>query len=242
MIFKKVINFIYLNFPNIYIYLKKNIKKQINFPMNPHIFFKKNLNKNAIIVEAGAADGWDTLFFAKEFPNASIYSLEPVKELHETLTKKTSNFTNVHIFKLAFDFKSDNSIIYIPNLESTYYGAASLLLPDEVLNQHPDIDFSKKENVQTITLDEFLLNQNINKIDLLWFDLQGKEPDVLFASKKIHLINYIYTEVSVVSNYKNQKLYPELKKFLINHNFKIIFEDIRWEDGGNVLFKNKKFF
>ena len=124
------------------------------------------------------------------------------------------------IFKLAFDYKSDNSIIYIPNLESTYYGASSLLLPDEVLNQHPDIDFSKKENIQTITLDEFLLNQNINKIDLLWFDLQGKEPDVLFASKKIHLINYIYTEVSVVSNYKNQKLYPELKKFLINHNLK----------------------
>ena len=87
MIFKKVINFIYLNFPNIYIYLKKNIKKQINFPMNPHIFFKKNLNKNAIIVEAGAADGWDTLFFAKEFPNASIYSLEPVKELHETMVE-----------------------------------------------------------------------------------------------------------------------------------------------------------
>ena len=99
----------------------------------------------------------------------------------------------------------------------------------------------KKRNIQTIS-DEFLLNQNINKSDLLWLDLQGKEPDVLFASKKIHLINYIYTEVSVVSNYKNQQLYPELKKFLINHNFKIIFEDIRWEDGGNVLFKNKKYF
>ena len=155
MIFKKVINFLYLNFPNVYIFLKKNIKKEINFPINAHIFFKKNLNKNAMIVEAGAADGWDTLFFAKEFPNSSIYSLEPVDRLYETLSEKTSNFTNVRTFKLAFDYKSGNAEINIPNLDSVYYGASSLFLPDEVLNQHPDIDFSKKENVQTITFDDF---------------------------------------------------------------------------------------
>lgn len=241
MIFKKVINFLYLNFPNVYIFLKKNIKKEINFPINAHIFFKKNLNRNAMIVEAGAADGWDTLFFAKEFPNSSIYSLEPVDRLYETLSEKTSSFTNVRTFKLAFDYKSGNSEINIPNLDSPYYGASSLFLPDEVLNQHPDIDFSKKENVQTITFDDFLINQNINKVDLLWLDLQGKEPDVLLSSEKINLVKYIYTEVSIVSNYKNQKLYPELKEYLTDNNFKVIFEDIRWEDGGNVLFKNKKF-
>ena len=121
MIFKKVINFLYLNFPNVYIFLKKNIKKEINFPINAHIFFKKNLNKNAMIVEAGAADGWDTLFFAKEFPNSSIYSLEPVDRLYETLSEKTSNFTNVRTFKLAFDCKSGNAEINIPNLDSPYF-------------------------------------------------------------------------------------------------------------------------
>ena len=87
----------------------------------------------------------------------------------------------------------------------------------------------------------FLINQNINKVDLLWLDLQGKEPDVLLSSEKINLVKYIYTEVSIVSNYKNQKLYPQLKEYLTDNNFKVIFEDIRWEDGGNVLFKNKKF-
>jgi hypothetical protein len=86
-----------------------------------------------------------------------------------------------------------------------------------------------------------LINQNINKVDLLWLDLQRKEPDVLLSSEKINLVKYIYTEVSIVSNYKNQKLYPELKEYLTDNNFKVIFEDIRWEDGGNVLFKNKKF-
>ena len=114
------------------------------------------------------------------------------------------------------------------------------MMPEKVLELYPDITFDENEEVETITFDDFLNQNKIEKIDLLWFDLQGKEPEILMQSKSLDLINYIYTEVSLIENYKDQILYPELKDFLISKNFKIIFEDIRWEDGGNVLFKNKK--
>jgi hypothetical protein len=82
---------------------------------------------------------------------------------------------------------------------------------------------------------------NIESVDLLWLDLQGVEPDVLMASNQLQKVKYIYSEVSVLENYENQILYEDFKKFMIDNGYKVHFEDIRWEDGGNVLFKNRQF-
>ena len=81
----------------------------------------------------------------------------------------------------------------------------------------------------------------ITSINLLWLDLQGVEPDVLMASTNLSKIEFIYSEVSVLENYENQILYKDYKNFMIENGFTVHFEDIRWEDGGNVLFKNKSF-
>ena len=69
------------------------------------------------------------------------------------------------------------------------------MMPEKVLELYPDITFDEKEEVETITFDDFLNQNEIEKIDLLWFDLQGKEPEILMQSKSLDLINYIYTEV-----------------------------------------------
>ena len=237
---KKIKSKIYNNYPNLYIWLKKHIQKETNFPINIHNFLSKNLNENPLIIEAGAADGRDTLFFAKKYSKSQIYALEPVEKLFNELIIKTEKYSNVNLQKIAFDTSTGKSNIFTTDLNSVYYGASSLMMPEKVLELYPDITFDEKEEVETITFDDFLNQNKIEKIDLLWFDLQGKEPEILMQSNSLDLINYIYTEVSLIENYKDQILYPELKDFLISKNFKIVFEDIRWEDGGNVLFKNKK--
>ena len=120
-------------------------------------------------------------------------------------------------------------------------GSSSLLRPKLHLEIHPGITFNSKESVETIKLDSFLSMNNIESVDLLWLDLQGVEPDVLMASNQLQKVKYIYSEVSVLENYENQILYEDFKKFMLDNGYKVHFEDIRWEDGGNVLFKNRQF-
>jgi hypothetical protein len=54
--------FLYKNNINLYIFLKKNLQNKVNFPVDIHIFLLKNLKRDSTIIEAGAADGNDTVF------------------------------------------------------------------------------------------------------------------------------------------------------------------------------------
>ena len=51
---------------------------------------------------------------------------------------------------------------------------------------------------------------------------------------------YLYTEVSLEELYEGTVLYPEYKKFLESNGFEVVFEDLPWTDGGNVLFRNTR--
>lgn len=234
-------NIIFQNNINFYIFLKKHFQRKINFPVDVHNFILKNLSNESTIIEAGAADGNDTVFFGKNFPNSKIYSLEPMSSLYNITFKKIQNFNNIHLFNLAFSHTNGRMYLNLAENQNQPWGSSSLLKPKLHLEIHPGITFNSKESVETIKLDSFLSMNNIESVDLLWLDLQGVEPEVLMASSQLQKVKYIYSEVSVLENYENQILYEDFKKFMIDNGYKVHFEDIRWEDGGNVLFKNRQF-
>ncbi len=240
-VINKLKNIIFQNNINFYIFLKKHFQRKINFPVDIHNFILKNLSNESIIIEAGAADGNDTVFFGKNFPNSKIYSLEPMSSLYDITFKKIQNFNNIHLFNLAFSQTNGRMYLNLAENQNQPWGSSSLLKPKLHLEIHPGITFNSKESVETIKLDSFLSMNNIESVDLLWLDLQGVEPDVLMASNQLQKIKYIYSEVSVLENYENQILYEDFKKFMIDNGYKVHFEDIRWEDGGNLLFKNRQF-
>jgi len=240
-VMNKLKNIIFQKNINFYIFLKKYFQKKINFPVDIHNFILKNLSNESIIIEAGAADGNDTVFFGKNFPNSKIYSLEPMSSLYNITFKKIQKFNNINLFKLAFSHTDGRMELNLAENQNQPWGSSSLLKPKLHLEIHPGITFNSKESVETIKFDSFLSMNNIESVDLLWLDLQGVEPDVLMASNQLRKVKYIYSEVSVLENYENQILYEDFKKFMIASGYKVHFEDIRWEDGGNVLFKNRKF-
>ena len=240
-VMNKLKNIIFQKNINFYIFLKKYFQKKINFPVDIHNFILKNLSNESIIIEAGAADGNDTVFFGKNFPNSKIYSLEPMSSLYNITFKKIQKFNNINLFKLAFSHTDGRMELNLAENQNQPWGSSSLLKPKLHLEIHPGITFNSKESVETIKFDSFLSMNNIESVDLLWLDLQGVEPDVLMASNQLRKVKYIYSEVSVLENYENQILYEDFKKFMITSGYKVHFEDIRWEDGGNVLFKNRQF-
>ncbi|MDR2119061.1 MAG: FkbM family methyltransferase [Tannerellaceae bacterium] len=198
-----------------------------------------------MILDAGAADGADTIRFAKMLPNASIYALEPVAVNYHILEQQVSKYRNVKIFKMAladYNGECEMNISENTNQPGSPATSSSLLAPQEHLKVHPHITFSKKEVVPTITLDEWAKKENIDHIDVLWLDMQGMEYRVLKSSTEmIHTVQVIYTEVSLMEMYENSILYDDYKKWLNSMGFEVAKEELLWKDMGNVLFVRKNY-
>ncbi|MFZ1987927.1 MAG: FkbM family methyltransferase [Minisyncoccia bacterium] len=201
----------------------------------PKELLRDILPEKPLVVDAGAHIGVDSIEMAKMWPYASIHAIEPVPHLFEVLKKNTSCFQNISTHDIALSAADGTSIMHISTGVSD--ASSSLHTPKEHLTRHPDVLFSETTTVNTMTLPSWMKTHEIEKIDLLWFDLQGHEYDVLLAAQHIlPKISAIYTEVNLVELYEGAGNYQVLRTFLEKNGFVVMREYLPWEEAGNVLF------
>ncbi len=204
-----------------------------------HKWILENLSQTPTIIEAGVCDGLDTNFFAKSFPKGKIYGFEPIPDLFNQASSLNEKYSNVVLNQLALGKSTETKKIYVSDRFGKKWGSSSILKPKEHLNFHTEITFNSELEIKTVNLDEWCESNNINQVDLMWLDLQGMEPLVIKSSPKIiSKTTYIYSEVSLTETYENVILYDKFKDHMLKVGFEVVFEDLPWQDAGNVLFKN----
>ncbi len=219
------------------IYHKISRKKDVFIDENKYQI-AKYISQNPIILEAGACDGRDTLQMATVWEKAQIHAFEPIESLFEETKKKVQNFKQIHIYKAGLASKTGNTTLYVSEGKST--GSSSIMKPKEHLEIHPEVLFKKEIEIEVFTIDEWAKKNNISKIDLMWLDLQGAEMSVLKSSPNIlNTTKAIFSEVSLKQMYENTPLYPEFRAWLETQGFSVAWEDLPYEDMGNVLFVRK---
>jgi FkbM family methyltransferase len=196
------------------------------------------------IIEAGIADGTDTLELSELFPSGFIYGFEPIPELFYKSKEKLKNKKNVSIFNLAISDKTGISNMYVSNYLGEKSHSSSLLKPMEHLNFHHLVKFDEVIEVKTINLDEFIDKNKIKTIDLLWLDLQGYEPFILKSSSQtISITKFIFCEVMMINLYDNCILYDEFNNLMNSLGFYKIWDELSENttkvDAINCLYKNK---
>ena len=134
------------------------------------------------IFDVGANIGQSCLSFTESFPNAQIYSFEPISDTYDNLKTNAQKYSSIHCVKSALgDEQKELEISLQPDPE-----ANSLKVVIE------NID-SKVETITVDTGENFCRDNNIQSIDLLKIDTEGYELEVLkgfddaFLKEKVKL-------------------------------------------------------
>jgi FkbM family methyltransferase len=158
-------------------------------------------NKKPIILDVGAHKGESIKFFKSIFANSTIYSFEPNPENFLELKKIATNY-NTSAFELAVGQKKETVTFY--NQSISHLGS---VLPINKNSQdslgYAENATNKKIRVQQVSLDDFMKNLGIHKVDLLKIDVQSYEIEVLKgALSLLKTVSCVSLEISLYDFYQ----------------------------------------
>lgn len=143
------------------------------------------------ILDLGANIGLSSIFFSIEYPNATIYSVEPDEENYDLLKRNTLLFENIRCINGAI--WSKNEVLYIANRNETvtrtgkYNKASYYVQLDKVNNESP---------VKGFTISHLMEKRNIKTIDICKIDIQGAEKEIFESNAEwLNDVKCLFVEV-----------------------------------------------
>lgn len=211
----------------IYLYFTKIVKKFFSiFNLDikkkeikiNEVYFKL-LKGKICIFDVGANTGQSIDRFNNALDNPIIHSFEPIPECFEKLMQKYYNYNNVILNNFAAGNKNIKKKFYVNKLS---YNSSFL---KSNLNYHQKKLYKKEKNiiVQSITLDKYIEDNDIDRIDILKIDTQGYELNVLKGSTESlkNKIKFVELEITVEDSYLNNPKIHEIDKYLSLNSFKL---------------------
>lgn len=191
-----------------------------------------------VILEAGTANGSNTVEMAEFWEGSRIYGFEPVpqaRKLAEQAIQSHSGRISLYPFALG-DAPSRLSMNVSGRGEAAETQSSSLLKPTGHIEEYDFVDFSETVEVDVVRLDDWAKTEKVAKVDFLWLDLQGYELKALAgAEEMLENVSAIHIEVSHKQLFEGGVLYPELRQWLKSRGFSPKV-DATFRLGGNVLF------
>lgn len=191
-----------------------------------------------IILEIGSRDALQSIEFSKLFPKAKIYAFECYPPNIKKCIDNTKNYKNIEIIPKAI-FNKTGKMTFYPT--SRNIGAGSLF---KITKEYgSDCIFPQEEIiVDTIRISTWAKEKGIEKIDLVWIDLQGAEYQAFRGMGKfLYNIQAIYTEVENKELYINQKLMKDVTRLLSKKGFSLLqYNKVSKHLWGNAIYINNK--
>lgn len=209
-------------------------------------------DENIILFDIGACEGESSIRYARLFPNAKIYTFEPLPSNFELVKKNIEEYkaNTINPFQLCLSNTIGETTFYVSsgkpenaNDNNWDYGnkSSSMLAPAKTKEVHSWLKFENTITVQTSTLKQFCNDNKIKSIDFIHMDVQGAELMVLQGTQElIQHINMIWLEVEAVELYKNQPLKDDIENFMLTNGF-LKLEDTVYTTAGDQFWARKKY-
>lgn len=184
------------------------------------------------IFDIGACEGEESIRFSRRFPDARIYTFEPLPANQNVIREnfRLYQVSNAELIPAALSNRAGTVDFHVSSGrpkdlfsgENWNYGnkSSSLLPPASATPMHGWIEFKEKITVPSLTLDEFCRERGIRKIDFIHMDVQGAEFLVLEgAAEMLKRSTSVWLEVADEALYRGQKLRSEVERFFRNRGF-----------------------
>jgi FkbM family methyltransferase len=170
----------------------------------------------ATVVDIGANKGQFALFATAVFPNAMIYSFEPLEEAAARFRKVFGE--QIKLFETAIGPRETDTSIYV----SKRADSSSLLPITKQSDVFPGTALREKRIIHVAPLTKYLDPEDIRAPALLKIDVQGYELEVLRACELLlPLFQVIYVELSYTELYERQALAGEIICHLAERQFSL---------------------
>ncbi len=216
-------------------------------------YFTSNLHYGDFVVDAGANIGFYSILASKLVGESGrIFSFEP-------------STTTIEIFEKNISINKLNNIRIIPKGLGNINGTFNLVTPSDIPTGYSDSyrfiqttncekdKIKDYEVVNLVTLDDFLLENKIKKIDFFKIDVEGFQLQVLEGAKRTLLENNVKilfeappdNVVKNINNYSQEKTFRFLQSIgygvftLKDGQLHNIEEKKELLDGSYVSIKNK---
>ena len=145
-------------------------------------FFPEEL-KPKVIFDIGGNIGITSIYLASLFPDAVIYTFEPLKENFEILQKNTSQIKNIKVFNIGLGAENGSFKVYLSD-DSENYGGVSF---------YSEVEGNLSESIsecEVKNINDIIEELGINAVDLIKIDNRlfmfnaGKKEVISKLSKK----------------------------------------------------------
>lgn len=144
---------------------------------------RQELTKGMVVIDIGANLGYYTLLEASNVGNeGKVYAFEPVRKNFDILTKNISlnGYENVKAYCKAVSSKSGTSKFALT--DASNWGCM-LDISDKAISKYMKQKMHKLTRevikVDTVSLDEFLDQEGVNRVNLIRMDIEGYEVEAI---------------------------------------------------------------
>lgn len=203
------------------------------------------------VFDIGACEGEDSVRYARLFPNATVYAVEPLPRNLPLLQRNAAlaGPGRVRILPVALSDRVGTATFYVssgrpegqPEDGDWDFGnkSSSLLPPDRHLEIHPWVHFDETLEVTTETLATVCEEGAVEEIDLIHLDVQGAELAVLAGAGSIlERTKVVWLEVEAVPLYQGQPLRSDVQRFMATHGFVRLLDTVG-EVSGDQLYAHR---
>lgn len=191
------------------------------------------IKEDMIILDIGTNIGETLLNFAKINTKGINYGFEPVPYLYQRAKHNISlnNFENIILNNIALSDKKEKLFFHIPQNNNSGGIAMSKNAQQGMLE------------VEAMTLDNFVSNQNIEKIDFIKIDVEGFEMNVLKGGSETLTKMKPQMFIELVDNHlkRQNTSSKEVILFLKNIGYKIHHAQTKEKINENFNFQNTHF-
>lgn len=200
---------------NTHEYIGWNIFFLGEYEPETNLILEEFIKPDMIVIEAGANNGSESVLIGRLIDSdGHLYAFEPF----ETISRKLKinlllNQMEKKVTIESFALGSDTETVefYLPSKNASNQGEAS---------KFKFKSFSDSIRVKQITLDDWVIQNKIKKVDFIKMDVQGAELDILVGAKNVlqSMKPVIYLEADEIQTSNSKTSLKDIFQVLsINH-------------------------